>query len=215
MTPKYLSIKKLRQILRDAGIYVPIKTKREDIINLGLNYDIITKNESLAERSEIRTRKNIIKYTLECRGCELRDDSKLCNEYILNDIGDPEIIADIMSEMKFFCTYTKYNSIRDNLYKEAKKNYQEYRKEYYVFGHIPFRDFWNPQYASEKAKKEALKLWIKEIGGIENAILYPELPPTLYDFIVKNSQMIQGKIDKIIINELLYNIELNLKKILE
>ena len=51
---------------------------------------------------------------LRSRGCELRDDSRLCSRYIDTGRGDVDDIANTMAEMRFCFAHTRYLEILDD-----------------------------------------------------------------------------------------------------
>jgi hypothetical protein len=136
-------------------------------------------------------------------GCELRSDSKLCNDYIATGKGDPADIARVMREMRFYFDETRYAEFRENAFKRARMRYQEalyaYEDEYfssdedddsddsYVFGEFrshcyrpPFSSFFDPQHASDCAQQQAFAAWLAEHEPAETvALRHTTLPESL------------------------------------
>ena len=99
------------------------------------------------------------------RGCELRDDSRLCRAYIEHGEGDPEEIADTMREMQFFFDHTNYVEHQDAIWGEIRR--QRYEEDY--------DEYVDPDEVSSDAKSAALKDWVKT----HDPVTAPELPETL------------------------------------
>jgi hypothetical protein len=134
-------------------------------------------------------------------GCELRSDSKLCNDYIATGKGDPADIARVLREMRFYFDETRYAEFRDRAFQRARARYHEalyaYEDEYfssddddddaYVFGEFrshryrpPFSSFFDPQHASECAQKQAFAAWLAEHEPAETvALRHATLPESL------------------------------------
>lgn len=179
-TPKYRNVTELRNLLKNANIRVSAKANRDDLVRDCLEHGLISYIDSLAVRSPTESRQKVIIDALSRRGCILRDDSRLCQAYIRHGRGDPEEIADVMMEMKFYFEETAYDAIRERLFEET-------RDECYYNG-FHFRDVWNPEQASIDAKHEALEKWVRH-HGIQNAIAHPKLPPTLKLQLIKEERM--------------------------
>lgn len=69
-------------------------------------------DEMCEEMDDAEERKEKITECLSSLGLELRDDSRLCWSYILEDQGHPEEIAETMAEMAWFFSHTQYNTMR-------------------------------------------------------------------------------------------------------
>lgn len=112
---------------------------------------------------ERKNRKTELVKKLEEKGLQLRDDSKLCKQYIKHGEGDLQYIVDVMEEMDWFYKNTKYAKF----YKEAKnREYQDWRS-YRGWGESFEYD---PTEISEIAKKMAISDYL---GG--SAL--PPFPP--------------------------------------
>jgi hypothetical protein len=110
---------------------------------------------SLNRMIELRT-------ALESRNCELREDSKLCLNYINDNSDNLQYVVDMMLEMKFLFAHTNYSQYRQDIFDELVEQELEY--EYYYDAEELGLE------ASEKAKKRAIKY-------LPNALSYPDLPP--------------------------------------
>ena len=103
-----------------------------------------------------------LRESLEEHGCELRQDSRLCLNYINYDdeyLGD---IVETMVEMKFLFTHTNYQNHRDEIFTRLIEEEREFG-HYYDFEEMSLE-------ATEKAKKKAIK-------NLPNALSHPDLPP--------------------------------------
>jgi hypothetical protein len=151
------------------------------------NYIKIKKLKELEQKiyqeniiKEINNRKLLLINMLKKHNLQLRDDSLLCNNYIQNNIGDPEEIVKIMVEMDFYFKYTDYS---DLIY-EYTSNYIDYRKHYiyddYGYFNIKLSQK-EKNNLSEQAKKEALNQWCKNKLDYNNALSDNKLPLSLYD----------------------------------
>lgn len=108
-------------------------------------------------------RSNLIKKMLEENGCELRNDSRLCNDYINNGKGEPNIIVNIMVEMNFYINYTTY-------YEELEKGINDM---------LEYKGIFNRDEESQCAKYNALEIWCKQFA-CEKDIDFNILPKTLH-----------------------------------
>jgi hypothetical protein len=151
------------------------------------NYIKIKKLKELEQKiyqeniiKEINNRELLLISMLKKHNLQLRDDSLLCNNYIQNNIGDPEEIVKIMVEMDFYFKYTDYS---DLIY-EYTSNYIDYRKHYiyddYGYFNIKLSQK-EKNNLSEQAKKEALNQWCKNKLDYNNALSDNKLPLSLYD----------------------------------
>ena len=133
----------------------------------------------------MKSREAWLIHELQKLGCELREDSKLCEAYIKNGVGNPRKIAEIMQEMQFFHEHTQYASIRDRIYQEACDEYQADLEEWHQ-DYIRDRDFrpvfsqyFDSQSASESAKHEAFESWLTQWDSLETAATSQILPRSL------------------------------------
>jgi hypothetical protein len=68
------------------------------------------------KETKAMARKAALEEALHLVGCELRNDSRICDAYIYRGIGHPHDIAKTMLEMKFLFDHTRYKYIlRDNI----------------------------------------------------------------------------------------------------
>ena len=131
----------------------------------------------------------IIENLLREKNCELRADSRLCNDYIYIGEGDVNMIVNIMVEMKFYVNHTSYNEeleqgINDMLENEGRFDRDE---------------------ESYSAKSSALKTWSEQYRNYED-INFDVLPETLNQK-VHNIIHNRTKKEKLrIINKTAYNL---------
>ena len=101
---------------------------------------------------------------LEARGCELRNDSKLCAKYIDGTTtNNLEYVIERMYEMKFLFTHTNYENIRSDIVDKLIKN---------KYGYIDWSSV--NIMASTTAQTRAVALWKKSMGDAAND--FPGLP---------------------------------------
>ena len=123
------------------------------------------------ELKALLERKRILCGKLAKLGCVLRDDSKLCEAYIMAGRGCPKEIAETMREMKFYYDRTDYANILDEKYERRIR-----RRRYARYGYgYQYDDYSDDDYSddddndeyddaiaiSERAKLQALTKWIK------------------------------------------------------
>lgn len=97
----------------------------------------------LTKTAKIEKRRSKLKEALAARGCSLRGDSRLCDNYIDHGKGKPDEIAIVMEEMKFYYEKTRYTTFFE----------QEKRGEY------EYKGYFNADEVSETAKSMALSDW--------------------------------------------------------
>lgn len=102
-----------------------------------------------------------LEHALQEKGLMLRPDSRLCRAYIIHGQGDPHEIATTMEEMDFFFRQTKYQTIRQQLY---KKEWEDIRRDP---SWLPPPD---PYAISSKAKELALQSFTSEHGTDDERI---------------------------------------------
>lgn len=112
-------------------------------------------------------RKRLIEQLLYERGCKLRNDSKLCKAYIENNEGDPEEIAIIMEEMKFYIKKTNY-------YSELEEGTRAM---------IEYKGSFNLTEESWCAKSRALENWCNKYISITH-IDFTKIPKSLHEDII-------------------------------
>ena len=115
-------------------------------------------------------------------GCKLRDDSRLCRNYIMCQQGNLKTIVDTMCEMKFFFDETNYAKNLKRLLDECFRDLREYGEYHYMS-----EDDINEVHcqASDNAKRVTIDEWCKKYpGGPSKAVKHPTLPYTLKEIIV-------------------------------
>jgi hypothetical protein len=124
-----------------------------------------TVDQRRRERKAAKDRRRLeLVVALNERGCQLREDSRLCKAYIEDGEGDLEDIATKMQEMAFFHKHTRYSEMFGWLV-------EHYRSE---------REWWERDEVSAQAKVLALRDWAATYpGGRHAACRAPELPPSL------------------------------------
>jgi hypothetical protein len=180
----YLSVAALRDRLRAAGIPVS-GGNRDALVERGFANGVITEYERLATRDRAGSRRAWLEFELAKVGCTLRTDSKLCEAYIECGHGNPVNIANIMAEMKFYHTETKYARIRDAIYQNARDAFEDDLDEWddTEYRHRDFRpvfhEYFDSGHASELAKEKAFAKWLQKWRSLEEASQRPCLPATL------------------------------------
>lgn len=109
-----------------------------------------------------RDRSSLIKKLLKGKNCELREDSRLCNDYIDNGEGDVNDIVDIMVEMKFYVNHTSY-------FKELEEGIND---------ELEYRGRFDRDEESYCAKSRALDTWCEQYINYKD-INFDILPETL------------------------------------
>jgi hypothetical protein len=100
---------------------------------------------------------------LAARGCQLRGDSRLCQAYIDDGEGDPEHIATVMEEMRFYFEHTDCAA----LYDEEWDHQRQYE------GWVDRGD------VSFAAQRAALAAWVRQYPSVAVAAEQPQLPQSL------------------------------------
>jgi hypothetical protein len=126
-------------------------------------------------------RHDLLKHKLATHGCKLRDDSRLCWNYIESNIGNVDEIVEIMCEMKFYYEHTKYGRMLKRKLRKKRRNGDDY----------------NYDDVSKIAKNDALELYCKPIQTIDE---FPNIVPiSLVEkcnkIITRNALEIQRKQD--------------------
>ena len=128
------------------------------------------KRRRTAERiSQIPSRRVEIIDALKAVGLELRPDSKLCQRYIEDGVGEGWTVAKIvrrMAEMRFLHDHTKYTQILDSqsysTYESAKEYYTDHRgKERY---YDPRKDYERKDDA-ENDRRVSEAQAVRRVGG--------------------------------------------------
>lgn len=107
-------------------------------------------------RSAVMRRRALVD-ALAARGCELRDDSRICAAFVWFGEGDAEDVADAMAEMAFFVEKTDYREI----FRQLKREYIHYHRvddEEDQWVAVP-----SPRIA-HAAKRRALRRWLLSRG---------------------------------------------------
>lgn len=109
-----------------------------------------------------------LKALLHERGCQLRDDSRLCRAYISKGYGQPAEIADTMQEMAFYFIYTDYDNILGDLVQN------EIRMSYEWLSREEIQDIRDEE--SEHAKQLALDAFCRRFSDVVLAAQQPYTP---------------------------------------
>jgi hypothetical protein len=125
---------------------------------------------------ERRARRDLLVRELEARGCRLRDDSRLCREYVQNGRGDAAAIADTMAEMRFFHAYTRYWTMFGSIKWETIQRGRDSGMDWVDVDHDAI---------SRRAKKLALSAWVQQWDSVDAALTRSELPATLRESVQK------------------------------
>lgn len=152
--------------------------KRPELINLCIQNNLITEVESITTKNKIESRRAWMIMELAKVDCNLRTDSKLCDAFINDGIGNPMQISAIMEEMQFYHTFTDYASIRDQIHQDAEDEYED-DIDKYGRSECGFHEYFNAEDASESAKTTAFEIWVQSKQNMEQASQHPELPITL------------------------------------
>ncbi|GBF96374.1 hypothetical protein Rsub_09173 [Raphidocelis subcapitata] len=128
------------------------------------------------EASTPAARREHLTAALEARGLEPQYYPALCSHYIRHG-GSLTGVVDAVAEMKFYFDHTTY--CED--YVDAEREGEEY--EYFTRKGERRRGFFHhwsdEEEICEAAKNTALRKWVEEHGGPEDAVARPELPPSL------------------------------------
>jgi hypothetical protein len=79
----------------------------------------INLKDAAASLAPYAERLTTLKAALLVRGVELRYDSRLCDAYVMNGTGNPESIAVVMEEMRFYYSHTNYSLMVHHFIDEA------------------------------------------------------------------------------------------------
>ena len=167
----YNMVRVMKLSYKKYGIYDNfIKINEQKELEIKLNEERIENGKKNRRLTLINMLK---KYNLP-----LRDDSILCDNYIYENIGNPEEIVIIMVEMNFYFNCTNYSTLIYNYisnYVDDRRNYS-----YGYYGHQSLSQS-QKNMLSEKAKKDALKKWCKKKNNCDDALCDPKLPYSLHD----------------------------------
>ena len=143
-----------------------VKTaKRSSLVSTCLQKSLITEDDAVAVRSVRGCRRAVLVAALQRLGCELRGDSRLCDDYIEHGSGDPDEISKVMREMKFYHEHTEYAAIREEIYHNARQEFEDEMSDddgYYDrdFRRPRFSDYFDPRDASDEAQRAAFERWM-------------------------------------------------------
>lgn len=103
-----------------------------------------TKSRLLELKNTTEIRENRLKSALKHLGLKLRDDSRLCYDYIENNVGDIDEIVQTMCEMKYLFDYCQIRSVMKKLKKENEGIYVpfEFATEICLQKTNGYPDFW-------------------------------------------------------------------------
>jgi len=164
------------------SVHASLETLGVDINRLsGFSSHTVTLLQNITARNiemtvcnvhECWTRLIRLERALEQRGCSLRSDSRLCQAYIDYGHGNVSSIVNTMNEMRFFFGHTGYDRLRTAAFTRLRAidgMYDGISED-----------------ASNEAKVNALKLWVRQFGSVETACARPELPPSLLSQVKKS-----------------------------
>lgn len=151
-------------------------TDINDFVNGCLTYKQI--EESCDRVFAIARRKADLVKKLNEVGCVLRDDSRLCNQYIQDGFGDIDYIVNTMREMKFFHDHTDYPRYMQCIMDALVDHEQDVAKALGFW--LTADDYRELRYqASSEAKHVALCTWARTFASRDAALASKDLPPTL------------------------------------
>jgi hypothetical protein len=104
-------------------------------------------------RTARKNRKIALTARLEDHGLELRSDSRMCEEYVQYG-GDIDTVVQMMIEMEFFVTRTRYSEFFDQIVDEFKRVH--WRNTYLDREMWEYRERWDRDEVSQEAKDMAL-----------------------------------------------------------
>ena len=135
--------------------FVPVnKTIFNDLETL---IEYINKKENSRQQIKLRTKE--LTQKLKSRGLVLRSDSVLCSNYIVgSEEYTCEQVVDIMEQMEWFFTNTKYSIYSKQYdieyYESRKSSWYDYENRYYDFDDLDDSDDSEYLESREKAKQE-------------------------------------------------------------
>lgn len=144
-----------------------INTDNDPIIYSYINDGYINDNDGNTIRSvdnivAILERKSKLIFELSKQNLFMRDDSKLCHQYIYHNDHNPKYVVDIMVGMDWLFEKTNYKTILNNIMDENRK----------------LKLYKSGEECSNDAKKQVLMQWIKNTNNIS--------PPSCFYDIIKN-----------------------------
>jgi hypothetical protein len=159
---RYLSVTDLKEKLASRRVAIPQGACRAELIHMCRQHRVVRDSQV----SSKATRREWIVSALRGVGCELREDSRLCEKYIEEGEGDLDIICKIMVEMKFYYAHTDYKAILDDINDV----------DVFPLKMLLYNDGYD---ASEHAKVQALDAWIGSLAAPMASLEHPELPESL------------------------------------
>jgi hypothetical protein len=181
----YQTITALKALLTSRHLVVPKNSGRDGLLRIAREHDLITEREFLATRNIKDTRKAWLVAELTKLGCTLRNDSRLCEMYIQENIGNPHDIAMTMAEMDFLFSHTEYAAIRDEMRSDAESEYEEAFEDYRndrELGRPQFNEFFD----GEEAKPIALSRWLDSQPLTQETLDNPILPQSFKSLCFRN-----------------------------
>jgi hypothetical protein len=110
-----------------------------------------------------KTRKIALTSRLEDHGLELRSDSRMCEEYIQYG-GHIDAVVEMMIEMEFFVTRTRYSEFFDQIVDEFERVH--WRDAHLDREMWEYRERWDRDEVSQEAKDMALDAYVKAGLGL-------------------------------------------------
>lgn len=114
-------------------------------------------------RTARKTRKIALTSRLEDHGLELRSDSRMCEEYIQYG-GHIDAVVEMMVEMEFFVTRTRYSEFFDQIVDEFERVH--WRDTHLDREMWEYRERWDRDEVSHEAKDMALDAYMKAGLGL-------------------------------------------------
>ena len=178
-----ITVAQLKDKLEQHGVPIPKRARKSDLIDLCRRHRLVRDRQV----STKAVRREWLVAALAEVGCELRGDSRLCEQYIEHGVGDIDDICTIMREMKFYYERTDYPAILDRARSDAEEAYHRaldrfvptLDRDYDHDVRPSFYDYFDPQDASEEAKRAALARWAFSQPARDHAATHPDLPETL------------------------------------
>ena len=111
-------------------------------------------------------------------GCKLRSDSRLCDQYIADGVGDISFIVETMQEMKFFYGQTDYARLVETILDALVERERDVAKALgYWLTSEDYRELRDQ--ASAEAKPIALRMWARTLRRPADALADTNLPCSL------------------------------------
>lgn len=124
-----------------------LKTLPAAFVSYIASIEFKSTDESILDECSLRF--TTLVTALDGRGLVLRDDSRLCEQFITTGVGDIQNVVDTMEEMGFLFAHTEYQ-------KKGRANIKAFRNEVEMYGDWYSRDEYrtNLQLCREDAKLE-------------------------------------------------------------